>query len=66
MQMSHKNVHAFAGVIFGIAALIHLVALFNKWTIVIGPHTVPTWASVVGVVIAGYLSYRMIQDSKTH
>lgn len=64
--MSHKTVHTVAGVIFGIAALFHLIRLINNWPVTLGPYTVPAWPSIVGLVIGGYLCIRLLQDNIHH
>jgi len=45
-----------ASAIFGLVALAHLVRIFLGFVIVIGPLSLPRWASGVAVVAAGVLS----------
>jgi hypothetical protein len=45
-----------SGALFGIIALAHLVRLFLHWPIDLAGHTVPLWASWLGLVLAGGLS----------
>lgn len=47
------------GIIFGIVCLAHLGRLFAHIQIQIGSYFVPTWASVVGAIVAGALSLWM-------
>ncbi len=54
------NVKAYAivsSVIFAVIAMLHLVRLIGQWPVVIDGRPVPMWASVVGLVVAGLLSF---------
>lgn len=55
--MSSKNFMTVAAVIFLAVAVLHLSRLVFGWSAAIAGWDVPQWASVVGVVVAGYLSY---------
>ena len=55
--MSQQAYVRVSGVIFTVVALMHALRLVQKWDIVIGTWAVPTWPSVVAVLIAGFLGY---------
>ena len=57
MRMSSMTYYRLTGVIFGLVAFFHLLRLVLGWTVVIGPYNIPVWASLFGLVVAGYLSY---------
>jgi hypothetical protein len=46
-----------SAVIFGLVALVHLARLIFQWDLTFAGHVVPMWASVVGIVVAGFLSF---------
>jgi hypothetical protein len=48
-----------AGTIFGLLCLGHLLRLLTRAEVLIAGHPLPLWASVVGVLIAGGLSFWM-------
>ena len=52
-----------AGTIFGLVALVHLYRLYSHFSIIIGTTEVPSWVSVVGVIVAGGLSYWMFSSA---
>ena len=45
-----------SGTLFGLIALVHLLRLFRHWPVDLAGHTVPLWASWVGLALAGGLS----------
>ena len=45
-----------SAVIFGIVSVLHLLRVMNGWVFVLGPYSVPMFASVCGTLIAGTLS----------
>ncbi len=45
-----------SGMIFAVVALMHFLRIMNQWTVVLGPWTVPLWASWVGLAASGLLS----------
>ena len=57
MKMSSLTYYRVTGVIFGVVALFHLLRLVLGWGVNIGPYNIPVWASLFGLVVAGYLSY---------
>lgn len=50
-----------SGTIFALIAVLHLARLLYGWEAVIGGWTVPVWASVLGVIIAGWLAWSAFQ-----
>lgn len=52
-----------AGTVFGLVALAHLYRIFDHFNIVVGTTEVPTWANIVGVIVAGALSYWMFSSA---
>jgi len=55
--MSQKTFNLVAGVIFAVAALLHLSRLYFGWSAVLDDWTVPMWVSWLGLVIAAGLAY---------
>ena len=51
-------------IIFAIVALLHLYRLFTHFQVVLGSHSIPMWASYVGVVVPGLLAILMYRESK--
>jgi hypothetical protein len=54
--MNTKTYAITSGVIFFLVALLHLIRLVWQWPVIIGDWYVPAWVSVVGVIVAGFLS----------
>ncbi|MEO8207232.1 MAG: hypothetical protein ABI615_13710, partial [Chthoniobacterales bacterium] len=59
-----------AAALFGLSFLVHVVRLMTHFPVIIGTITMPMWASVIGLIIAGslclwmwHLSYSV---SRTH
>lgn len=46
-----------SSVIFFLVALVHVFRLVLKWDVMIDGWYVPAWASVIGVLVAGFLSF---------
>ena len=55
--MDQKTFTIFAGAIFAVLALLHVLRILMGWPATIGGWAVPMWLSWVGVVVAGGLSY---------
>jgi hypothetical protein len=53
-----------AAIIFGVIALVHLLRLIYGWAVTIVGADVPTWASVLGLVIAGVLAAGLWWESR--
>jgi hypothetical protein len=45
-----------SALIFAVVAIGHLIRLLNRWTVQLGPFSVPMWVSWVGLLIAVLLS----------
>ena len=54
-----------AVVIFAVVAVLHLHRLFTGWEIVVNGFVVPTWVSVVGLVVAGGLAVMVWREART-
>lgn len=48
-----------AGTIFGLVAVVHIYRLLDHFNLVVGTTQVPTWANIVGAIVAAGLSYWM-------
>lgn len=46
-----------SGTVFAIVSLAHLGRVLLGWDVTVGTYTIPTWLSLVGVAVAGFLSY---------
>jgi hypothetical protein len=46
-----------SSIIFFVVAILHLLRLVFQWNAVVGGWEFPMWASIVGVVLAGFLSF---------
>lgn len=55
--LKQKDYIKITGVIFAIIAVLHGWRLLSGWQVTMGTYAIPVWASVVGLVIAGYLAY---------
>lgn len=54
-------------IIFLLVAVLHLLRIFMQWDAVIGGWQFPIWASVVAVLVSGFLSFagfRLFQAQK--
>jgi hypothetical protein len=54
--MSQKTFLGVSGTIFGVIALLHLARIIYGWPAQIGTFVVPTWASWLSLLVAGYLA----------
>jgi hypothetical protein len=54
--MGHKTYLAASGTIFGIITILHLARIMYGWPAQIGSVHVPTWASWLSLLVAGYLA----------
>ena len=45
-----------SGFVFAAVSVLHALRLALRWEMVIGGWLVPTWLSVVGLLVAGYLA----------
>ena len=55
--MTQRSFNGLAGAIFGLVALLHALRLLFGWEAVIGGWAIPRWFSVLGLLVAGPLSY---------
>ena len=55
--MSPKTYAATTATIFLLVAAAHLVRAFVGFEFRVGTWNVPTWGSIIGLAVAGYLSY---------
>ena len=55
--MTVRTYAATSSVIFLVVAVLHLLRLVLQWSVVIGSWQFPAWASVVAVLVAGFLSF---------
>lgn len=62
--MTRKLYLCFAGTIFGLIAILHVLRLLFGWSAVIGGYTVPMWPSFVGLLVAGFLAYEGFRLSR--
>jgi hypothetical protein len=56
-MLSSKMYYRASGIVFAIVSLAHLARVVLGWNIVIGIYDIPSWLSLVAVVVSGYLSY---------
>lgn len=62
--MNQKTFFKTSGWIFGLIAALHACRLVQGWPAEIGGWIVPMWASMLAVVIGGYLSWTAFRLSK--
>ena len=53
-----------ASAIFALMALVHVYRLIKPFDVVIGQCHLPQWASIVGAVIAGGLSWMLCREAR--
>ena len=51
-------------VIFGVVGFLHLLRSIFSWELVLGNFNVPLYFSYIAVIVAGYLSWYMYNESK--
>lgn len=56
-KLNQKTYLKLTGLLFTIVALVHLLRFFVGWEANIAGWDVPTWLSIVGAAVAGYLAY---------
>ncbi|WP_404790253.1 hypothetical protein [Altericista sp. CCNU0014] len=54
--MNGKTYLLISAAIFALIAILHIVRLVNRWSILIGSFTVPLWGSWLGFILAAALS----------
>ena len=55
--MNQKTYLQVTGLLFTAAAVVHLLRVLMGWPANLAGWEIPTWFSLVGVVVAGYLAY---------
>jgi hypothetical protein len=53
-----------ASAIFALMAIVHAIRLVKHFQIVFGSHQVPLWASWVGLIVAGGLSWMLCREAR--
>jgi tellurite resistance protein TehA-like permease len=56
--MNARTYAALSSVIFFLVALLHLLRVIWHWNVTIDGWNVPDWVSIVGVIVAGFLSFQ--------
>lgn len=54
-----------AATVLGIVALAHLYRLVRPFEIMVAGSEVPQWVSLVGLIVAGGISYMLWRESRT-
>ena len=62
--MSQKTFSLVAGVFFMLIAVAHVLRIAYGASVVVRNTSIPMWASVIAVVVAGYLAYEGIRLSR--
>lgn len=55
--MTVRSYAAISSIIFLLVAILQLLRVVLNWDVMISGWHVPTWASIVAVVVAGFLSF---------
>lgn len=63
--MTSRNFSLIAGIIFLVMAIGHVLRLAFGVTAVIGGWSVPTWFSIVAIVVLAYLAYSGLRLSRS-
>ncbi len=56
MRLKARQYYLVSGTLFALIALLHLLRIVAGWDLVIGNWMAPVWASVLGVLVAGFLA----------
>ena len=54
--MGLKTYLSVSALIFALVTLLHLARIVAGWDLVVGDWTAPVWASVLGILVPGYLA----------
>jgi hypothetical protein len=54
-----------AALIFTCVALVHVYRLYKQFPVMIGSHSIPMWASYLGILIPGLLAVMLYRESKS-
>ena len=52
-----KTYFLISGLVFAIVAIVHLLRIINQSPVVVGTWAIPMAGSVIGLIVAGILSY---------
>ena len=63
-EMIRKPFSTLAVLVFVLVALAHLHRLLFGWDVLINGARVPTWTSVLGVLLAGVLAFGIWRESQ--
>jgi hypothetical protein len=55
--MTVRNYAITSSIIFFLVAILHLLRFIFQWNVMIGGWQVPMWASIVAVLVAGFLGF---------
>ena len=55
--MTVRNYALMSSIIFFLVSVLQLLRLVMQWDVVIGNWHVPMWASIIAVLVAGFLSF---------
>ncbi|MGH6659192.1 MAG: hypothetical protein ACREBM_06025 [Sphingomicrobium sp.] len=61
----NKPFTTIAALIFLVMALLHAYRLATHFQVVLGSHTVPQWASWVGIIVPALLAWGLWKESKS-
>ena len=50
--------------VFALVALAHLFRLIRPFQVIVGSHTLPEWISIVGLLVAGGLSFMLWRENR--
>lgn len=62
--MKQKTYFQVTGALFGLIAVLHLLRLFTNFEVNVAGWAIPIMASIVGAIVAGYLSYTAFKLGK--
>ncbi len=57
MSISMKSFHVFAGIVFLLAGLLHLIRVAMGWELILNNYFIPPWLSILAVIITLFLAY---------
>jgi len=55
--MNKQTYFLISGLVFAIVAIVHLLRIINQFPVIVGTWVIPMTVSVLGLIIAGILSY---------
>lgn len=63
MEKDKKVVYKVAGIVLGLAALVHFVRVIMDLPLKLGNWEAPIWLSALAVIVAGYLSFHLLKNN---